>query len=135
MAFISGEKLLIKVGDGGDPEQFTTIGGIKTSSMTVKNEVIVQNDLSSGKWQQLFADGGVSEVEIAGTGFFTDSAAEETLRSYSFNRSVNNYEFVFGNGNKISGAFLVREYKREGSMNELSVFSIILQSSGSVVYG
>ena len=134
MGFISGEKLLIKIGDGADPEQFDTIGGIRTSTITVRNEVIVQNDVDSGKWQQLAEDSGISEVVIAGIGFFTDSDAEETLRNHSFNRKLNNYEFDFGNGNTLKGSFMVSEYQREGDIRELNVFSIVLNSSGMVEY-
>ena len=38
--FISGEKMVIKVGDGGDPEQFDIVGGLRTSSIRLRNEEI-----------------------------------------------------------------------------------------------
>ena len=132
--FISGEKMVIKVGDGGDPEQFDIVGGLRTSSIRLRNEEITQNDLSSGKWQKIALDGGISNVVISGIGFFTNSTAEETIRGYGFNRSHNNYEFLFGNGNVLKGTFMVNEYQREGTVNETSVFSISLISSGVIDY-
>lgn len=134
MGLISGEKLLINIGDGADPEQFNTIGGLRTSTITIRNEVISQNNIDSGKWQQLAENSGISEVIIAGTGFFTDSNAEETLRTHSLNRMCNNYEFDFGNGKTLRGGFLVSEYQREGVIREMSIFSIVLNSCGTIQY-
>ncbi len=56
------------------------------------------------------------------------------MRSYAFAASLNNYELHFGNGHKITGAFLIAEYSRSGDLRQQEDFAIKLESGGEVGY-
>src|SRR5689334_4507882 len=99
-----GALVLIKVGNGGDPENFTTIGGLRAARMVLDAQALDNSDLESGAWRRLLAGGGIRSVMLGGSGLFTDSAAEETLRGYAFAGAIHNYRFVFANGDSLAGA-------------------------------
>ena len=131
----SGNNFLIKIGNGATPtETFTTIGGLRGASLSLANNLVNCSNISTGKWQKLVSSAGIAGIAIGGTGYFTDSAAEEALRSAAFSASANNYEIIFGNNDKISGAFIVAGYKRAGNNNGLEEFSVSLESSGVVTF-
>ena len=73
MAAQKGQSMLMKVGNGGSPETFTTIGGLRSTSLTVNNESVdVTNKDSSGK-RTFLAAAGVQSISVAGSGVFTDA--------------------------------------------------------------
>ena len=58
MAAQKGSAMLMKVGNGGSPETFTTIAGLRSTSLTINNESVdVTNKDSSGKRTMLAAAG------------------------------------------------------------------------------
>jgi TP901-1 family phage major tail protein len=129
-----GDSVILKVGNGATPtEVFTAVGGFRSNSFKLDNKIIEANNLSSGRWQKLIA-AGINKVSVKGRGYFTDSAAEEILRAYAFAGSLNNYEFYFGNGDKISGAFIIAEYERSGDFGEQEDFTATLESAGAVSF-
>lgn len=130
-----GSLVLLKVGDGATPtETFTTVGGLRTTSITHNNQTVDATNKDSGAWRELLDGAGTRSVSISGSGVFTDSAAEETVRGYAMSSSVNNYELHFGNGDKLSGAFQITSYQRAGSYNDAETYSITLASAGQVSF-
>lgn len=130
----NGTFVLIKVGDGAAPEAFSTIGGLRTSKITLENQPINASNIQSGQWRQLISSGGLSAMTIEGSGLFTNSASEETLRGYAFAGTVNNYKFYFANGNNVSGPFLVTHYERHGDHDEAEMFFVALESAGTLTF-
>ena len=129
----NGALVLIKVGDGGSPETFTTIGGLRTSAIRLNNQILNATTLESGAWRQL-AGSGISAMSISGNGMFTDAASEGTVRGYAFAASVNNYQFFFANGDYVTGAFQVTAYERSGDINAEETFALTLESAGSITF-
>ncbi len=130
----SGALVLIKAGDGASPEVFTTVGGLRTSDLMVNHRAMVTSNVQSGAWQQLVSNAGMLSLQLSGSGVFTDSASEEMVRAHAFAGSVNNYRFVFGNGNFVTGAFLITAYQRSGAHDGEEVFSLALESAGNVTF-
>ncbi|MCE3233046.1 MAG: phage major tail protein family [Rickettsiaceae bacterium] len=129
-----GDNVILKVGNGATPtEAFTTIGGLRNTSFKLNNMIKDASNLASGRWRKL-TGAGIESVSIKADGFFTDSAAEETFRGYAFAATVNNYELAFGNGDKLSGAFVVSEYERNGDLRKPEEFSLVLESAGAVTF-
>ncbi len=126
----NGRDLLLKIGDGGSPETFTTIGAARTVEMNINNQPADFTSMDSNGFEVLQADAGVQSLEIALQGLFKDSAAEETLRAAAFNRTANNYQLLFPNGSLYAASFIVSDYKRSGSYDGLESFSLTLRRSG-----
>jgi len=103
MAAESGRGFLVKIGDGGSSETFSTLAGMRTTSMTVNAEIVDVTNKDSAGWRELLSGAGVRRMSVSGTGVFTDSQAESLMRSHALAGSVANYQIVFENGDRIPG--------------------------------
>jgi predicted secreted protein len=130
----NGRDLLLKIGDGGGPETFTTIGAARTVEMNLDNNPADITAMNSNGVAVLQPDAGIQSFEIALQGLFKDSAAEETLRAAAFNRTANNYQLLFPNGASYAAAFVIGDYKRSGSYDGLESFTVTLIRSGAGTY-
>ena len=134
-----GSSFLLKDNSTGTP---ATIGGLRSTSMTINGEAvdITSKDsnafISSGndKARDLLQGGGVRSMTISASGVFTDSSTENILRGFAFDGAIQNYDLVFSDGSKISGAFLVTSYERAGEFNGEETYSVTLESSNTITY-
>ena len=134
-----GSSFLLKDNSTGTP---ATIGGLRSTSMTINGEAvdITTKDsnafISSGndKARDLLQGGGVRSMTISASGVFTDSSTENILRGFAFDGAIQNYDLVFSDGSKISGAFLITSYERAGEFNGEETYSLTLESSNTITY-
>lgn len=134
MTVQKGSSLLLKVGNGGTPESFATLGGMRITRMVVNNRVVDAGHLGSGAWKNALAGAGQRSVSIGAEGAFSDLASEELLRGYAFAASANNYQVTFGNGDTLSGSFIVEQYERSGDVQEEERYRVTLQSAGAMSF-
>jgi len=134
MVMQKGRDLALKIGNGEMEEEFTLIAAAKAISLSINNNVIDISSLNSNGFQELQSNGGMQSTVIQMEGIFKDSASEEILREVAFKRHNRNYQFIFANGDSIKGAFVVNNYKRQGSYNGLETFSLQLLSSGEYAF-
>jgi TP901-1 family phage major tail protein len=113
---------------------FTTIGGLRLSGMVLDNHVLDATNRESGAWRQLLPNAGIHSLTIHGNGLFTDVASEETVRGYAFAGTVNNYQFIFANGDYVSGPFMVTSYERSGNIDSEEIYSLTLESAGTIIF-
>ncbi len=129
-----GSLFLLKAGDGGGPETFTTVAGLRSTSFTINNATVDVTTKDSAGMRELLAGAGIQSMSVSANGVFTDSAAEATLRANAAANSVNNYQIVSGNGNTWEGGFLITSYGRSGDHNNEESFTISLESSGTITF-
>lgn len=130
-----GSLLLLKVGDGGTPtENFTTIGGLRTTAFSHNNQTVDTTNKDSGAWRQLLDGAGMRAISISGTGVFTNAASEETVRGFAMNNQIKNYKLTFGNGDSMTGAFQITSYQRAGNYNNEETYSLTLSSAGAITF-
>ena len=135
MAAQLGHLLLLKVGDGTTVESFTTVAGLRSTSMTVNKETVdVTTKDDTSKYRQLLAGAGTKSVTISGAGVFTDAASEETIRINAFDNLIINYQITFPNGDDLKGAFQITSYERAGEFNGEETFTITLESAGDLTF-
>ena len=139
MAAGKGSSFLLKDNSTGTP---ATMGGLRSTSMTINGEMvdITTKDsnafITSGndKARDLLQGGGVRSMSISASGVFTDSSTENILRGFAFDGAIQNYDLVFSDGSKISGAFLITSYERAGEFNGEETYSVTLESSNTITY-
>jgi len=139
MAAGKGSSFLLKDNSTGTP---ATIGGLRSTSMTINGEMVDVTDkdanafISSGndKARVLLQGGGVRSMSLSASGVFTDSSTENILRGFAFDGAIQNYDLVFSDGSKISGAFLITSYERAGEFNGEETYSVTLESSNTITY-
>lgn len=126
-----GRDLLLKIGDGAEDENFTTIGAARTVAMTLNNQSADATTMADGGIQVLNAAAGVQSLSIRLEGIFKDSAAEESLRALAFAREARHFLLQFPNGDSYTAPFVVESYARSGSHDGLEGFSVSLSRSGA----
>lgn len=134
MAAEKGSAFVLKVGDGATDEAFTTVGGMRTTGLTINNESVDVTDKDSAGKRELLAAAGVQSLSVSGSGVFKDSASEGTLQGYALADSIDNYEIVFADGDKYSGAFQISSLEYTGEYNGARMYSITLESSGAITF-
>ena len=139
MAAGKGSSFLLKENSTGTP---ATVGGLRSTSMTINGEAvdITTKDsnafVTSGndKARDLLQGGGVRSMTLSASGVFTDSSTENNIRGFAFDVAIQNYDLVFSDGSKISGAFLITSYERAGEYNGEETYSLTLESSNTITY-
>ena len=87
-----GRDLLIKIGVGASPEVFTTVAGLRATTLAFNSQAVdITNADSADMWRELMA-GGVKTATISGSGVFKDAASDAALRAMFFNAGVGNFQ-------------------------------------------
>lgn len=129
-----GADILLKVGDAGSPENFTTVGGLRNTEFRFSSRPIDISTRESNHWRMILDDAGIRSVSISGNGLFTDSVSEHLVRSLAFGNTIRNYQIELPNGDVLSGAFKVTSFSRFGPHDEEEEYSMTLESDGQVIY-
>ena len=134
MAAQQGKALLMKIGDGASPEVFTTIGGMRSNTLTMNDEMVdVTNKDSSGA-RTILAQGGVNSITVAGSGVFTDSASETTLKGKFNISALTNYQFLVPDFGTFTGSFMLTTLEYAGEYNGEVTYSFTFESSGAITF-
>lgn len=134
MAAQKGNAFVLKIGNGATSETFATVGGMRTTSLAINNEIVDVTDKDSDGKRELLAAAGIQSMTVSGAGVFKDSASETSLRTAAQNQTINNYEITFADGDKYSGAFQVSSLSYDGEYNGARMYSLTLESSGTITY-
>ena len=133
MAAQKGKDILIKIGDGGSPESFTTVAGIRarTFSLNAKTVDVTDSD-SAGQWRELLAGGGVRSMSVSGSGVFHDGASDAALQGAFFSQASPDFQLVIPSFGVIQGAFQIATLEYAGQHDGEATFSISLASAGAL---
>lgn len=132
MAAQKGSAVLIKQTISGTA---TTIGGLRSSSITINDEMVDVTNKDSSNNRTLLPQGGVFSMSISGSGVFTDSTAEQTFRSAALNASTfQTFTFVIPDLGTYSGAFQVTSLEYAGEYNGEATYTFSLESSGAITF-
>ncbi|HEY4113830.1 MAG TPA: phage major tail protein, TP901-1 family [Rhizomicrobium sp.] len=130
-----GRELLVKIGDGGSPETFTTVAGLRTTAFTFNATTVdVTNADSVNQWRELLAGAGVKSAAFSGSGVFKDAASDESLRAAFFNQTAPNFQIVIPSFGTIQGAFQIASLQYEGPYDGEVKISLSLQSAGALTF-
>ena len=143
MAAQKGLDMLIKMDISGTQ---TTIGGLRSSSISLSDESVDVTNKDSLGTRTLLAGGGVNSVAISGSGVFTDSASEVALRtSYQAQQNTTNgstaqtaafetFQFLVPNLGTYTGDFNITSLEYAGEYNGEVTYSMSFESAGYVTF-
>ena len=134
MAAQKGSALLMKIGNGGSPETFTTIGGMRSTSISMNDEVVDITNKDSGRARAILAQAGVNSMTVSGSGVFTDSASETTLESKFDNSTLDNYQFLVPDFGTYTGSFMLTTLEYAGEFNGEVTYSFTFESNGTITF-
>ena len=130
-----GKDLLVKVGDGGAPENFTTVAGLRATTLSFNAQTVdVTNADSVDQWRELLAGAGVKSAAFSGSGVFKDAASDESVRAAFFNQATPNFQIVVPDFGTITGAFQIASLQYEGPYDGEVKISLSLQSAGALSF-
>lgn len=134
MAAQKGAALLLKIGDGGSPEAFTTVGGLRSTEISLADETVDVTSKDSSGNRTLLPDAGISSVSISGSGVFTDAASETTLKNQWSAASFSNYQVIVPDFGTYSGSFQLTALSYAGEHNGEVTYNVSLESSGAIAF-
>jgi len=129
-----GKDLLIKIGDGGSPESFTTVAGLRATTLAFNAQAIdVTNADSADMWRELLA-AGVKSASVSGSGVFKDAASDAAIRQAFFDQSLPNWQILIPSFGTIAGPFKVASLQYDGPYDGEVKMSMTLASAGAVTF-
>jgi TP901-1 family phage major tail protein len=129
-----GRDLLIKIGDGADPEVFTTVAGLRATTLAFNSQAVdITNAGSADMWRELMA-GGVKTATISGSGVFKDAASDAALRSAFFNLAIGNFQVVIPGFGTVTGPFKITALQYDGPYDGEVKISLSLASAGALAF-
>jgi TP901-1 family phage major tail protein len=134
MAAQKGRALLMKLGNAASPEVFTTIGGMRSTSISINDETVDITNKDSGTARTLLANGGILSMSVSGSGVFTDSASEATLQGDMNQAALTNYQFLIPDFGTYTGQFQLTSLEYAGEYNGEVTYSFTFESSGAITF-
>lgn len=132
MAVQKGAEVLVKIGNGASPEVFTTIGGLRDTSISINQETVDVTTKDSARVRTLIAQGGVKSFTISGSGVFDDSASHTTLLGVLDASTFTNFQFIMPDFNTFTGAFQVTSVEYSGTYNDSAQYSLTFESADTI---
>ncbi len=130
-----GKALLLKLGDGGAPETFTTIAGLRAKSLSLNAETVdITHAESSNAWRELLAGAGVKTASVSGTGVFKDETVDGDVRSAFFAQSLDNWQVIIPDFGTIEGLFQITTLDYAGEYNAEATYTLALESAGELTF-
>lgn len=134
MSAQKGKDLLIKIGDGSDPETFATVAGLRATTLAFNAQTVdITNADSANAWRELL-DGGVKSATLSGNGVFKDAASDEALRAAFFNQTLPNFQIVIPNFGTVTGPFKITSLQYDGPYDGEVKISLSLASAGALTF-
>lgn len=133
MAAQAGRDMLLKIGDGGTPEAFTTVAGLKARTMSLNARAVdVTDSDSAGRWRELLAGAGMRSATVSGQGIFRDAASDAAIREAFFAQTARTWRLIVPDFGVIEGPFLVSALEYAGAHDGEAAFAISLASAGEL---
>ena len=131
MAAQRGKALLLKIDVSGT---MTTVGGMRSTSMTLNDEAVDISNKDSGSFRELLPAGGIQSMSISASGVFTDSTAETNLRAAYGTSTFKSYNIIVPDLGTYAGTFMIASLEYAGEYNGEATYSVTLESSGSITF-
>jgi len=138
MAKQLGRALLVKIGDGADPEVFSNLCGLNSKALTINNSSIdvTTPDCSTpggALWTETL--NGLKNVTVTGDGFFEDSASESRMNTVAMAADNScNFTITVPDFGTYAGAFRIASLEFGGETEGGVTYSLSLESTGAVTF-
>ncbi len=135
MAAQRGKDILLKIGDGGSPESFVTVAGLKARTISLNAKTVDATDSDSvGGWRELLAGAGVRSASVTGSGVFRDAAADAMIRDAFFGQAARDWQLVVPSFGVLQGPFMVAALDYAGQFDGEATYAMTLASAGAVAF-
>ncbi|HNR76708.1 MAG TPA: phage major tail protein, TP901-1 family [Parvularculaceae bacterium] len=129
-----GKDMLVKIGDGGGPESFSTVAGLRTKTISLNAREVDATHAESNGWRELLGAAGVRQCSVSGAGVFLNDAAADAIRATFFAGDIRNFQLVIPGMGTFEGPFLIANLDYAGDHDGEATVSIALASAGAVAF-
>ena len=135
MAGQKGRDVLIKVSDGGVPETFITLAGIRSSDIELNAQSVDGTAADSvDGWREIIAGAGVKSARVRGKGVFKDADSDQRMQRIFFAAEVVTWQLIIPGLGVLTGPLHIRELKWGGVFDGEVSFSVDLESAGALAF-
>lgn len=135
MAGQKGRDVLIKISDGGDPEGFVTLAGIRTSEIELNAGSVDGTAMDSLEgWRELVPGAGVKSARVKGRGVFKDAASDARMRTVFFAGEISRWQLAVPGLGSLTGPLQISELRWAGNHDGEATFSVDLESAGQLIF-
>ena len=122
-------------GTGTADEYFRTMGGLRSSSVSIDNEAIDITNTESSQWKEILDAAGIKGVSMSGDGVFKDEIMFKKARNAILAGSLKNFRILVNTaGDYYAGCFKITSMEQSGEYNAEQTYSMSLESSGAVAF-
>ncbi|MBI1391781.1 MAG: phage major tail protein, TP901-1 family [Alphaproteobacteria bacterium] len=130
-----GLDILLKLGDGGAPETYSAVAGLRVASLSLNAETVDATSATSpGRWRELLAGAGVRAASVSGAGVFVDDAVASAVRALFFGDANRNWRLEIPGLGAITGAFALTNLDYAGEYDGEATVSLSLASAGALAF-
>jgi TP901-1 family phage major tail protein len=137
MAQQTGRGLLIKKGDGGTVEVFTTVCGLLARSFSVNNntvDVTVPDCIvPTGRVIESMVY-GVQSLQFSGSGLFDNDIVGKAVSNAALNQTLSNYQIIVPGWGTFQGSFIIESLSFSGDKEGNLEFEATWRLSGAVTF-
>ena len=135
MAAQRGRDILLRIGDGGSPQGFTAVAGLRARTISLNQKTVDATDGdSAGRWRELLAGAGVKSAAVSGAGVFRDAAADALIREAFFAGEARTWRLTVPDFGVLEGPFIVAGLEYAGEHEGEATFALTLASAGAVAF-
>lgn len=135
MSVQRGKDILLKIGDGGSPETFTTVAGLRARTISLNAKTVDATDAdSAGRWRELLGGAGVKSASVSGAGVFRDAPSDAAVREAFFGQAAKTWRLVVPDFGTLEGPFLVAALEYAGDHDGEATYALTLASAGEVTF-
>lgn len=133
MAAKGGKDFLLKVEDSAGAGTYTTLGGLRSTSVTRNAEAIDSTNHGSNQNREILDGAGIRSLSISGSGIFTTDANLAVIEDAHEAQTLTRFQVIdVDSGRTYTALFKIVTFERSGDYNNEQAYSISLESSGSI---
>ncbi|MES2034497.1 MAG: phage major tail protein, TP901-1 family [Pseudomonadota bacterium] len=135
MAAQRGKDILLKIGDGEDPQGFVTVAGLRARTISLNARSVDATDGdSAGRWRELLGGAGVKTASVSGAGIFRDAASDALIRGAFFSQALRSWRLIVPDFGTLQGPFLVAALEYAGEHEGEATWALTLASAGEIAF-
>jgi len=130
---LKGSEFLLEVEDPGAPGNFSTLGGLKSKTLTLNGEPVDVTNHGSAGYRKLLNGTGINSIDVAGDGVTVKIDSLKDILEFWVNRAQLTFRvsIKLGADNvvQITGPFAIASIEFSGENDKEVPYSISLQSA------
>lgn len=122
-------------GTGTAEETFQTVGGLRSTSLSINAEEIDITNQDSAQWKEILDGAGIKSFTISGSGVFVDDARATKVRTVALAQQLRNWRIlVNADGDYYQGCMKITSLEHAGDYNNEQTYSISLAGTNAITY-